>query len=58
MNVTEKMIKRGLQHVLDNQPKSTTCVMLDDNGQEVHITKDMVVSVCHQLLKQCRSVKN
>ncbi len=57
MNVTEKMITRGLQHVLENQAKNT-CVMLDDKGGEVHITKDMVVSVCHQLLKQCRSVKN
>ena len=57
MNVTEKMITRGLQHVLENQAKNT-CVMLDDKGLEVHITKDMVVSVCHQLLKQCRSVKN
>ena len=57
MNVTEKMITRGLQHVLENQAKNT-CVMLDDKGREVHITKDMVVSVCHQLLKQCRRVKN
>ena len=57
MNVTEKMITRGLQHVIENQPQNT-CVMLDDHGQEVHITKDMVVSMCHQLLQQCRTVKN
>ena len=32
--------------------------MLDDNGQEVKITKDMVVNVCHQLLNKCRNVKD
>ena len=57
MNVTENIISRGVQHVLDKKTENT-CVMLDENGKEVHITKDMVVSVCHQLLKQCRNVKN
>ncbi|MDM1757333.1 MULTISPECIES: PA1571 family protein [Acinetobacter] len=57
MTVSEKIITRNLQHVLDNQPKNT-CVMLDENGKEVSITKDMVVTMCHQLLKQCRNIKN
>lgn len=57
MSVTEQLITRSINHVLDNQPKNT-CVMLDDNGQEVKITKDMVVNMCHQLLNQCRNIKN
>ena len=57
MSVSEQLVSRGIMHVLDKQPKNT-CVMLDDHGQEVHITKDMVVSMCHQLLQQCRTVKN
>ncbi|WP_171334162.1 PA1571 family protein [Acinetobacter sp. CFCC 10889] len=57
MTVSEKIITRNLQHVLDSQPKNT-CVMLDENGKEVNITKDMVVTMCHQLLKQCRNIKN
>ncbi len=57
MNATEKIITTGLKHVLDNQPKNT-CVMLDQQGKEVPITKDMVVSMCHQLLNKCRNVKN
>ncbi|WP_171407744.1 PA1571 family protein [Acinetobacter rongchengensis] len=57
MSVSEQIIKSGIQHVLESQPKNT-CVMLDDDGKEVNITKDMVVNVCHQLLRQCRNVKN
>jgi len=57
MSVTEQLITRSIKHVLENQPKNT-CVMLDDNGQEVKITKDMVVNVCHQLINKCRNVKN
>ncbi len=57
MSVSEQLITRGINHVLENQPKNT-CVMLDDNGQEIKITKDMVVNVCHQLLNKCRNVKN
>ncbi|MDM1248355.1 PA1571 family protein [Acinetobacter sichuanensis] len=57
MSATEQVITRNMNHVLENQPKNT-CVMLDDNGQEVKITKDMVVNMCHELLNQCRNVKN
>ncbi|WP_445116282.1 PA1571 family protein [Acinetobacter sp. WZC-1] len=56
-SVSEKIIVRGFKHVMDSQQKNT-CVMVDDEGREVQITKAMVVSVCHQLLKQCRSIKN
>ena len=56
MNITEQIHDSTSQHIVESQHKNT-CVMLDDNGQEVKITKDMVVSVCHQLLNQCRNVK-
>lgn len=57
MNVSENTLNNNVKHVLEQQPKNT-CVMLDANGQEVPITKDMVVSMCYQLLQQCRTVKN
>ncbi|TCM65221.1 hypothetical protein EC844_11559 [Acinetobacter calcoaceticus] len=57
MNLGETITTRGLKYVLESQNKNT-CVMLDDNGKEIQITKDMVVSVCHQLLNQCRNIKN
>ncbi|SPL70391.1 PA1571 family protein [Acinetobacter stercoris] len=57
MNISEQILKRGLKHVLDGQKKNT-CYMLDENGREVQITKAMVVTVCQQVLKQCRNIKN
>ncbi len=57
MNVTEQIISRGIKHVLKSQNKDA-CVMLNDQGHEVHITKAMVVAACQQLLNQCRNVKN
>ncbi len=57
MNVSEQIISRGLKTVLESQQKNA-CVMLNDQGQEVHVTKAMVVSVCQQLLRQCRNIKN
>lgn len=57
MNTSEQVLNRNSNHVLDTK-KEDTCVMVDESGKEVHITKDMVVSVCHQLLNKCRNVKN
>lgn len=57
MSVSEQIIKSGIQHVLESQPKNT-CVMLDDDGKEVNITKDMVVTVLSSASRQCRNVKN
>ena len=54
--MNEQVLTRGIQHVLEGKPENT-CVMLDENGQEVKITKDMVVNMCHELLNQCRNVK-
>lgn len=56
MNLGEKITKRGLKYVLESQNKNT-CVMLDEQGKEVQITKAMVVTVCQQLLKQCRTIQ-
>ena len=56
MNLGEKLAPRGLKCVLESQNKNT-CVMLDDNGKEVQITKAMVVTVCQQLLNQCRNIQ-
>lgn len=57
MKIGEQILTRGLKHVLDGQ-KSNACYMLDEQGKEVVITKAMVVSVCQQLLQQCRNIKN
>ena len=56
MNLGEKIATRGLKYVLESQNKNT-CVMLEDNGKEVQITKAMVVTVCQQLLNQCRNIQ-
>ena len=57
MSMAEQIMNRSVQHVLDKQHKNA-CVMLNDQGQEVQVTKAMVVVACQQLLKQCRSIKN
>lgn len=57
MNVSEQIISRGIKNVVESQKKNA-CVMLNDQGQEVNVTKAMVVSACQQLLRQCRSIKN
>lgn len=56
MNLGEKITTRSLKYVLESQNKNT-CVMLDEQGKEVQITKAMVVTVCQQLLKQCRTIQ-
>ena len=57
MSVRDKIIQQGLKHVLDSKALNT-CYMLDEQGKEVPMTTSMVRSVCYQLLKQCRSIKN
>lgn len=57
MNVSEQIFRSGMKSVLESQQKNA-CVMLNEQGQEVHVTKAMVVTVCQQLLKQCRNIKN
>lgn len=57
MNLTENTVTRDSRCIIESQNQDT-CVMLDDNGQEINITKDMVVSVCQQLLNQCRNIQS
>lgn len=57
MSVTEQMMNRNVKQTAESQHKNA-CVMLNDHGHEVHITKAMVVAACQQLLNQCRSIKN
>lgn len=57
MSMTDQILNRGMKHVLETQKKNA-CVMLTDQGQEVQITKAMVVVACQQLLKQCRNIKS
>ncbi|NHC04668.1 hypothetical protein G9F31_13020 [Acinetobacter sp. 187] len=57
MNVAEQMINQGIKHVLEAQHKNA-CVMVNEHGHEVHVTKAMVVAACQQLLNQCRNIKN
>lgn len=55
MNVTEQFV--GQSHrILD--PHKSACVMLDEQGQEVRVTQAMVVSVCQQLIQQCRNISS
>lgn len=57
MNLTENAVTRESRCIVETQNQNT-CVMLDDNGQEINITKDMVVTVCQQLLNQCRNIQS
>ncbi|MGY5394800.1 MULTISPECIES: PA1571 family protein [Acinetobacter] len=56
MGMSEKIIKQGIKHVLDNKTVHTGYIV-DEQGKETQITTAMIRSVCHQLLKQCRSIK-
>lgn len=56
MNVSERLLGQGLKNVIDNSVVNT-CYMVDEQGKEVQITTAMVRTVCHQLLKQCRTIK-
>ncbi|MGE8560547.1 MAG: PA1571 family protein [Acinetobacter sp.] len=56
MSMSQVVIKKSLQ-VLDNKPTQNGYIV-DEQGKEVQITAAMIRSVCHQLLNQCRSIKN
>ncbi|QQT56766.1 PA1571 family protein [Acinetobacter johnsonii] len=57
MGVREAIIQPGLKHLLDTKVTHNAYI-LDDQGKEVQITTAMIRTACHQLLKQCRSIKN
>ncbi|WDE15357.1 hypothetical protein KMZ14_11520 [Acinetobacter schindleri] len=57
MSISKAVINKGLKHVLE--PKTVHAgYIVDERGNEVQITSSMIRTVCHQLLKQCRTVKN
>ena len=51
------MSTHSTQHV-EPQKVVHNGYILDEQGKEVKITSDMVHSICHQLLQQCRMIKN
>lgn len=58
MSMSQVILKQSLK-VLDNNNKvAHSGYIVDEQGKEVQITATMVLSACHQLLNQCRSIKN
>lgn len=57
MSISKAVINKSLKHVLE--PKTVHAgYIVDERGNEVQITSSMIRTVCHQLLKQCRTVKS
>jgi hypothetical protein len=56
MSMSNSIVKQSLK-VLDAKT-ANHAYLLDANGKEVQITATMIRNVCHQLLKQCRNIKN
>jgi hypothetical protein len=57
MNIGNTTVKENTK-VLDSKNTHHRGYMLDAEGKEVQITTAMVRTVCTQLLKQCRNIKN
>ena len=57
MGVREAIIQPSLKHLLDTKVTHNAYIV-DDQGKEVQITTAKIRTACHQLLKQCRSIKN
>ncbi|MDV2467522.1 hypothetical protein QR674_00765 [Acinetobacter chinensis] len=55
--MSDTIIKQSLK-VLDANKSLHNGYIVDEQGKEVPITTAMVRTVCHQLLKQCRNIKN
>lgn len=56
MGMSEVVIQKSLK-VLDRKVTHNGYIV-DEQGKEVQITAAMIRSVCHQLLNQCRTIKN
>ncbi|CAM2848167.1 PA1571 family protein [Acinetobacter celticus] len=57
MGISKAVMSTGLKHVLDAKTINSACIV-DERGNEVQITALMIRTACHQLLKQCRNIKN
>nr|WP_171478777.1 PA1571 family protein [Acinetobacter sp. RF15A] len=54
--MSKAVVNKSLKHVLE--PKTVHAgYIVDERGNEVQITASMIRTVCHQLLKQCRTIK-
>lgn len=58
MSISKAVLNKGLKHVLEPKKTVHAGYIVDERGNEVQITSSMIRSVCHQLLKQCRTVKS
>lgn len=56
MNVSNVVIQDSVK-ALEGQ-NTHQAYLVNAEGKEVQITTAMVTTVCHQLLKQCRNIKN
>jgi hypothetical protein len=56
MSMTKAVLKAKLPKL--NEQLFSHGYIVDDEGKEVRITSKMVKMACHQLLKQCRSIKS
>lgn len=57
MGISKAVMSTGLKHVLDAKTINSARIV-DERGNEVQITALMIRTACHQLLKQCRNIKN
>jgi hypothetical protein len=58
MGLSKVVMQTSVQHHPSQQQVTNQAYMLDEQGKEVQITTAMIRSVCHQLLQQCRVIKN
>lgn len=56
MSMTKAVLKAKLPKL--NEQLFSHGYIVNDEGKEVRITSKMVKMACHQLLKQCRSIKS
>ncbi|MBR5557899.1 MAG: hypothetical protein PHW49_09620 [Acinetobacter harbinensis] len=56
MSISQSAIKSNL-NVSEKKPTQNGYI-LNEHGKEIQITAAMIRSVCHQLLNQCRTIKN
>lgn len=58
MGMSKVVMSTNLNQQVQPQKAVHNGYIVDEKGKEVKITSDMVHSVCHQLLQQCRMIKN
>lgn len=56
MSISQVAVQQNTK-VTDNK-MSQNGYIVNEQGKEVQITAAMIHAVCHQLLNQCRAIKN